>query len=139
MRLFAVGEETENGSEKGYPNFDLVPFNLSTYPPPSIIPRPHLPISPNFTSPSKSSSLQILQHLIHTIRDMRINLRIIIQRIKKPFPVLHMLCLRAGQAVFKRRGLRISDLQPGVATGFGVFSEQGVGLGFEEDADETVS
>jgi len=70
---------------------------------------------------------------------MRINLWIIIQRIKKPFPVLHMLCLRAGQAVFKRRGLRISDLQPGVATGFGVFSEQGVGLGFEEDADETVS
>jgi len=70
---------------------------------------------------------------------MRINLWIIIQRIKKPFPVLHMLCLRAGQAVFKRRGLRVSNLQPGVATGFGVFGEQDVGLGFEEDADEAVS
>jgi len=47
MRLFAVGEETENGSEKGYPNFDLVPFNLSTYPPPSIVlPRHHFPICP---------------------------------------------------------------------------------------------
>jgi len=50
-----------------------------------------------------------------------------------------MLCLRTGQAVFKRGGLRVSDLQPGVATGFCVFSEQGVGLGFEEDADEAVS
>jgi len=48
MRLFAVGEETENGSEKGYPNFDLVPFNLSTYPPSLHHPSPSLTHLPQF-------------------------------------------------------------------------------------------
>ena len=134
MRLFAVGEETE-WFRKGKSKLRLSTLQSIYFPPSLRHPSSsHLPSpSRDFNTPSKFSSLQILQHLIHTIRNMRINLRIIIQRIKKPFPVLHMLCLRTGQAVFKRRGLRVGDLQPGVATGFGVFREQGVGLGFLND------
>jgi hypothetical protein len=85
------------------------------------------------------SRLQILQHLIHTIRKVLINLGIIIQRMKKRLSIFYMLRLRTRQPVLKSGGFGIGDRKPCVAASFCIFCQKRVGFVFGYDADETVS